>query len=99
MTEIIETVANLLSVDFNMKVSKRTIQLPWVIGQLAQFIDGFLQSLGFYHQKIHVLSEMNKTIACNIAKAKRELGYQPRVDLKEGMRRSIKWVLESGHTI
>ena len=34
--------------------------------------------LGVYHQKIHVLSEMNKTIACSVAKAQRVLGYAPR---------------------
>jgi nucleoside-diphosphate-sugar epimerase len=45
-------------------------------------------------QKIHVLSEMNKTIACSVAKAERELGYDPKVSLREGMKRSIAWVLE-----
>jgi nucleoside-diphosphate-sugar epimerase len=51
--------------------------------------------MGIYHQKIHVLSEMNKTIACTIAKAERELGYRPEVELEEGMRRSIAWCLQS----
>jgi nucleoside-diphosphate-sugar epimerase len=37
---------------------------------------------------------MNKTIACSIGKAQEELGYNPTVDLEEGMRRSIQWVLE-----
>ena len=45
-----------------------------------------------YHQKIHVLCEMNKTIACTVAKAEAELGYAPPVVLEEGMRRSLKWV-------
>ena len=40
--------------------------------------------MGLYHQKIHVLSEMNKTIACTIAKAERELGYDPKVELERG---------------
>ena len=31
---------------------------------------------GLYHQKIHVLSEMNQSIACSVAKARRELGYR-----------------------
>jgi nucleoside-diphosphate-sugar epimerase len=45
-----------------------------------------------YEQKIHVLSEMNKTIACSVAKAQRELRYAPVIALEEGMRRSIRWV-------
>jgi nucleoside-diphosphate-sugar epimerase len=43
-----------------------------------------------------VLSEMNKTIACTIAKAEAELGYDPKIALREGMKRSIAWVLERG---
>ena len=31
-----------------------------------------LQAVGLYHQKIHVLSEMNKTIACSVARAERD---------------------------
>jgi nucleoside-diphosphate-sugar epimerase len=35
---------------------------------------------------------MNKTIACSIAKARNVLGYDPKIALAEGMRRSLKWV-------
>jgi len=58
--------------------------------------DGLLQSVGLYHQKFHVLSEMNMTIACDITRAKEELGYRPLVELREGMRRSIAWCLDQG---
>jgi nucleoside-diphosphate-sugar epimerase len=43
-----------------------------------------------------VLSEMNKTIACTIDRARDELGYEPRVDLDEGMRRSVRWCIDQG---
>ena len=62
-------------------------------------MDWGLQSLGLYHSKIHVLSEMNKTIAASVDKAKRELGYRPQVALEEGMRRSIAWCRDQGITI
>jgi nucleoside-diphosphate-sugar epimerase len=42
---------------------------------------------------------MNKTIACSVDKAERELGYRPGVELREGMRRSIAWCLENGQEI
>ena len=58
--------------------------------------DGALQAVGLYNQKIHVLSEMNQTIACSIDKAKRELGYAPTVALREGMRESVRWCLANG---
>jgi len=55
--------------------------------------------MGYYQQKIHVLSEMDKTIACSVEKAREELGYEPKVGLEEGMRRSIKWCIENGFNI
>ena len=36
------------------------------------------------------------TIACDISKARAELGYDPQVGLVEGMRASIRWCLERG---
>jgi len=39
---------------------------------------------------------MNKTIACSIEKAQRELNYQPKIALEEGMRRSLQWCLDQG---
>jgi nucleoside-diphosphate-sugar epimerase len=55
-----------------------------------------LQATGMYQQKIHVLSEMNKTIACTVAKAEKELGYRPVIALEEGMRRSLAWCVSKG---
>jgi nucleoside-diphosphate-sugar epimerase len=42
---------------------------------------------------------MNKNIACKIDLAQTELGYNPQIELEEGMRRSIKWILDRGQTI
>ena len=39
---------------------------------------------------------MNKTIACTIEKAQKELGYVPAVGLEEGMRRSLAWCVDNG---
>ena len=61
---------------------------------LAVGFIGGIQALGGYHQKIHVLSEMNRTISCTIEKAQRELGYKPTIELEEGMRRSLAEVYE-----
>ncbi|MGF1494871.1 MAG: NAD-dependent epimerase/dehydratase family protein [Microcoleaceae cyanobacterium] len=95
MNQIIDTIERLLETEFNQACAHKRLKLPGVTSEVALIIDGSLQKLGLYHQKIHVLSEMNKTIACSIAKAKRELGYVPQVSLEEGMRRSLKWVFEN----
>jgi nucleoside-diphosphate-sugar epimerase len=92
MNEIIDTVERLLETEFGQTCAHKRMRLPGVASEVAWVMDKTLQGLGLYHQKIHVLSEMNKTIACSIERAKAELGYRPAVDLEEGMRRSLKWV-------
>jgi nucleoside-diphosphate-sugar epimerase len=72
------------------------MRLPDIASEIALAADKAIQGAGMYNQKIHVLSEMNKTIACRIDLARRELGYEPAVALREGMRRSLKWCVESG---
>lgn len=99
MNEIVDTVERLLEKEFDFEVKHKRLRLPGLASEVALLIDKALQGAGIYHQKIHVLSEMNKTIACSIAKAERELGYDPKIDLEEGMRRSIHWVLAHGGQI
>jgi len=98
MTEIVDTVERLLEQEFGVRCAHKRFRLPGFVSEVALFADKTLQSLGLYNQKIHVLSEMNKTIACSVAKAARELGYKPDVALEEGMRRSLQWCFEHGAT-
>jgi nucleoside-diphosphate-sugar epimerase len=99
MREIVDTVRAVLREDFGITVKPATVHAPAIVSDLARIADGALQAAGLYHQKIHVLSEMNLTIACNIERAKRELGYHPLTDLRVGMRRSVAWLLHHGRKI
>lgn len=92
MNEIIDTVEQVLEHDFGLLCAKRRRRLPGLVSRIAYGVDATLQALGLYDQRIHVLSEMNKTIACDIQRAKSELQYRPTVALAEGMRRSIAWL-------
>jgi nucleoside-diphosphate-sugar epimerase len=94
MNEIVDTVERLLETEFGQTCAHKRMRLPGLAGEAAFWMDKILQTLGVYQQKIHVLSEMNKTIACSVAKAERELGYRPDVELEEGMRRSIAWCVK-----
>jgi nucleoside-diphosphate-sugar epimerase len=96
MNEIIDTVERLLETEFGQKCAHKRMRLPGLASEVALVMDASLQALGIYQQKIHVLSEMNKTIACSVALAEKELGYRPRVELEEGMRRSLKWCVARG---
>jgi nucleoside-diphosphate-sugar epimerase len=99
MKEIVFTVKSLLKNDFGLPVSPKQIYLPSVVSDFARVADFMSQSLGLYVQKIHVLSEMNQTIACSTVKAKDILGYKPVISLEEGMRRSIDWCLRNNRKI
>jgi nucleoside-diphosphate-sugar epimerase len=99
MNEIVDTVEDVLEKDFGMQVVHDRMRLPSIASEVALVTDRAIQATGFYEQQVHVLSEMNKTIACTVAKARDELGYRPGVELREGMRRSIEWCVANGQEI
>ena len=74
MNEIVDTVENLLETEFDRQVAHDRMRLPSVASEVALVVDATIQRTGLYQQKIHVLSEMNKTIACSVDKARAELG-------------------------
>ena len=95
VTEIVETVGRALT-DEGFEVRPNRLRLPDVVARLAELADSSLQRAGRYQQQVHVLGEMNKNIACDISVSRAELGYDPDVELAEGMRRSIRWCVEQG---
>lgn len=99
MKEVVLTVKELLKNEFGFKIVERQIKLPSIVSDFARYADHAIQNSGMYIQKVHVLSEMNQTIACKINKAKDLLGYNPKIQLEEGMRRSIKWCIDNGRKI
>jgi len=96
MNEIVDTIERLLETEFRHTCAHKRFCLPSLASSIAYMADACLQSMGLYHQKIHVLSEMNKTIACSTGKAEVELGYRPTIELEEGMRRSLVWCHAKG---
>lgn len=93
MNEIIDTIESVMETSFNIKCARKRLILPSFISDISELVDRAFQSIGIYHQKIHVLSEMNKTIACRVDLAKQELGYCPAIELREGIRRSLAWLV------
>jgi len=89
--EIYKTIAELLNVkDF------KPIYLSEFVSNVFFLFDKALQQSGLYVKEVHVAGEMNKNIACSIDKAKEELGYNPKIGLREGMLRSIDWCKKNG---
>lgn len=94
MNEIVDTIERLLETEFGQTCAHKRMRLPGIASEVAVAVDAALQAVGLYHTKIHVLGEMNKTIACSVERAERELGYRPAIGLEEGMRRSLAWAFE-----
>lgn len=95
MNRIVDSVGRAMEDDFKIEVSRGRVKLPGIVSEIARLMDSIFQSVGWYQQEIHVLSEMNKNIVCSISKARKELGYDPKIDLDEGMRRSLKWMIDN----
>ena len=95
VNEIVATVGRALT-DEGFSVKAPTTRLPAMAGRVAELGDRVVQRLGRYQQQLHVLGEMNHTIACDISATQDKLGYQPRVALYEGMRTSIRWCVAQG---
>lgn len=88
--EIIETVARVLGVEV------RPRYLPSFVSDVARLVDSLMQMAGWYNQEIHVAGELASSIAVSIEAARRDLGYEPEIELEEGMRRSIAWCHDNG---
>jgi len=95
ITEIVETVGAALAAE-GFDVRPNRLRLPAVAGRLAERVDALVQRTGRYVAPLHVVGELGSTIACDISVATAELGYRPRVELAEGMGRSIRWCREQG---
>jgi nucleoside-diphosphate-sugar epimerase len=99
MNDVLQTVRDALEAEGLPCARRSAMRIPRVAGVVAERADQVLQGAGRYVQAVHVLGELKDTIACDIAKARAELGYEPKVALLEGMRTSVRWCLERGAPI
>lgn len=98
MTDVVNAVWDAAELE-GLPVKRQVMRLPAIAGPVAQRIDGFLQNRGRYVQEIHVAGELDKTIACEVTGAVRDLGFQPATHLVAGMRRGYRWGLDHGQDV
>jgi nucleoside-diphosphate-sugar epimerase len=99
LNDIFETIRAALEAEGLTVSERRPIRIPALVGSIAETADKFVQDRGRYVQAVHVLGELKDTIACDISRARAELGYEPPTALLDGMRESIRWCLANGDEI
>lgn len=87
---ITEAMANALGVRL------RTLRLPAIAGPAAYWTDRLLASAGTYWQNLHLVGEAHWHVALSCGKIKERLGYNPSIQLAEGMRRAVEWCRSQG---
>tara|TARA_B100001173_G_C16030147_1_gene566295 strand:- start:5603 stop:6637 length:1035 start_codon:yes stop_codon:yes gene_type:complete len=93
---ILETIREIMIQEYKINVPKNKLRLPHFFGEIAYFFDLLIQKIGLYNQEIHVMGEVNKTIACDIEYTKKKLGYYPMYNIKSGMKESLDWLVKNG---
>jgi nucleoside-diphosphate-sugar epimerase len=98
MRAVLQTVRAALEAE-GLTVSTRQPRMPALAGKVAETLDRIAQSRGRYVQPLHVLGELKDTIACDLSRARAEIGYEPPTGLLEGMRVSVRWCLDRGEKL
>jgi nucleoside-diphosphate-sugar epimerase len=91
--EIETTLDKLLQGEFGKSPTPRKA-LPGGIISAAAALTAVLQGAGLAVPSLARLAETADAVACSIAKAETELGYQPAVELEEGLRQTLRWCVE-----
>jgi nucleoside-diphosphate-sugar epimerase len=99
LRDVLATVRQALAAEGLPTSGPDVVRVPLAAARLAERVDTLVQARGRYLQAVHVLGELGHTIACDISRARDELGYEPTVALEEGMRASIRWCLDHGEQL
>ncbi|MGH2685988.1 MAG: NAD-dependent epimerase/dehydratase family protein [Actinomycetota bacterium] len=99
LRDILEAVREALRLEGLDVADRAPLRVPALVGAAAETADRIVQSQGRYVQAAHVLGELRHTIACDVTRARAELGYDPQTTLLDGMRASIRWCLDRGERL
>jgi nucleoside-diphosphate-sugar epimerase len=92
--EMVEIIAN------SMEVKKPTLHFPffwpvWAAGLLCEIVCYPLRiNPPLFRRRVDIF---RKNRAFDISKARNELGYEPKVSIEEGIKRTAEWYKQEGH--
>ncbi len=87
---VVEAMAKALGVE------PRYLPLPAIAAKAAYWTDQLFAMAGRYQQEVHLVGEGDWNVGLSIEKARRELGYEPKVAIEEGMQRAVDWCRSRG---
>jgi nucleoside-diphosphate-sugar epimerase len=99
LRNVFDTIRRALAAEGLPVATRSRLRIPRVAARVAETVDELVQNRGRYVQAVHVLGELKDTIACDISRARQEIGYAPETDLFEGMRVAIRWCLDNGEQL
>lgn len=83
--------------DLGLKVSSRAfVRLPTWLSSVARVIDSMLQSIGLYHQKIHVIGELDQNIFGDPHEFMSQFPSRQYISLSDAIRSSLLNLKEEG---
>ncbi len=79
-----------------LEVKPRFLHLPPAVARCAHALDRLLAAAEVYVQPLHLLGEADWHVGVSVEKAVSLLGYDPKVDLRDGMRSAVEWCRARG---
>ena len=76
-------------------MASNRVRLPVLAARVAEIADGVVQRTGRYHQQMHVLGEMGKSIACDISVARAGSPTSPPSSSSRACA-AVRWCIEQG---
>ena len=96
LARIVEAIRLAMQRDFGLRPPPRARHVPGALADGARTLEVLLEAFGLASARLRHWSELNLSGYCDIRPTRRDLGYEPLVDLREGMRRQVAWMLEQG---
>lgn len=96
LARIVEAIRLAMQRDFGLRPPARARHIPGALADAARTLEVLLEAFGLASDRLRHWSELNLSAHCDIGPARRDLGYEPQVELREGMRRQVAWMLEQG---
>ena len=86
---LVDTISEVLN------IKPKSIYLPSCIADFTRYLLIVMNTFGAYSWKLYSIATMNVDLGCIITKAEHAICYQPKVDLKTGINKTLSYYLNN----